>query len=274
MPITELGRATWEEIRALDGARTVAILPVGATEAHGPHLPLDTDVTIAAAMAESGARRLSAAGLHAVLLPPLAYTPAGFAASFPGTVTIDPGTVAALIVDIATSLHRTGIGVLAIANAHLDPRHLDALHAAEEAIVERGLLTVAFPDLTRRPWGSRLTDEFRSGACHAGRFEGSIVLARAPESVRHEIMLGLEPNPASLSEAIRDGATTFAQAGGERAYFGYPAEATAEEGEATIDTLGTILADAVGEVLDHGDIRLEGADAGSPRSAADVEDPS
>lgn len=249
MALLRLADATWERIRDLDRASTVAILPVGATEAHGPHLPLDTDVTIAVAMAEAGGARLAARGLHAVLLPPIAYTPASFAATFPGTVTIRPETSAALIVDIATSLHRNGIGTLAIANAHLDPGHLEALHVAVSAIHERSLMTVAFPDVTRRPWGSRLTEEFRSGACHAGRYEGSIVLARTPERVDVEAMRDLPPNPVSLSRAIADGKTTFAESGGERAYFGAPAEATASEGEETIETLGEILEEAVIEAL-------------------------
>jgi len=249
MTLLRLGDATWERIRDLDRARVVAILPTGATEAHGPHLPLDTDVTIAVAMAESGAEKLVARGLQAVVLPPLAYTPAGFAAAFPGTITIRPETAGALVVDIATSLHRNGIGALAIANAHFDPAHLAALHAAASAIHERGLLTVAFPDVTRRPWGSRLTEEFRSGACHAGRYEGSIILARTPEKVDTETMRALPPNPVSLAAAIAEGRTSFAEAGGERAYFGTPAEATSEEGEATIDVLGTILAESVVEAL-------------------------
>lgn len=250
MPLRHLSHLTWEEIRALDRGRTLALLPVGATEAHGPHLPLDTDVTIAGAMAESAGRRLAALGLEALVLPPLAYTPAGFAAAFPGTIDIEPGVLAGLVVGIATGLHRAGVGALAIANSHLDPTHLEALHAAVDAIRDRGLLAVAFPDLTRRPWGSRLGEEFRSGACHAGRYEGSIVLARTPERVRRDVMAGLPANPASLSEAIREGATTFRQAGGERAYFGWPADATPEEGEATIETLGAILAEAVAEAVE------------------------
>ena len=51
--------------------------------------------------------------------------------------------------------------------------------------------------------------------------------------------------PASLSEAIREGKTTFAAAGGPRAYFGWPAQATAEEGRDTVRLLGELLAEAV-----------------------------
>lgn len=249
MTVHRLADLTWEDVRALDRERLVAILPVGATEAHGPHLPLDTDVTIALAMAEAGAERLARRGVEVVLLEPLAYTPARFAASFPGTINIAPGTSAALLTDIATSLHRGGIGMLAIANSHFDPEHLAAVHDAASAINERGLMCMVFPDVTRRPWGSRLTDEFKSGACHAGQYEGSIVLARSPERVREAVLRGLEDNPVSLSAAIADGVRSFAEAGGPRAYFGTPAGATAEEGRATIDVLGQILEEAVMEAL-------------------------
>ncbi|MDE2878867.1 creatininase family protein [Candidatus Palauibacter soopunensis] len=249
MTLYRLSDLTWEEVGALDSDRTVAILPVGATEAHGPHLPLDTDVTIAEAMAEAGARRLSARGLQIVLLDGLRYTPAAFAARFPGTIDIGPATLTALLVDIAASLRRAGIVTLAIANAHFDPANLEALRAAAAAIAEGDAIRVVFPDVTRRPWGNRLTKEFRSGACHAGQYEGSILLARSPGRVREEIMRELEDNPVSLSAAIGAGLGDFAEAGGTRAYFGYPSQATAEEGRATIETLGDILAEAVGEAL-------------------------
>ncbi|WP_419949902.1 creatininase family protein [Candidatus Palauibacter sp.] len=249
MTLHRLPDLTWEDVSALDLARTVAILPVGATEAHGPHLPLDTDVTIAVAMAEAGGRRLSAHGLEPVLLDALPYTPAGFAATFPGTIDVSAGTLAALLTDIATSLRRAGIAALAVANAHFDPTHLEALHGAVDAINGSGDMRAVFPDVTRRPWGGRLTAEFRSGACHAGQYEGSIVLARSRERVREEIMRELRDNPVSLSSAIADGAQDFVAAGGARAYFGNPAGATAEEGRDTIEVLGGILAEAVLEAM-------------------------
>ncbi|HWN67087.1 MAG TPA: creatininase family protein, partial [Haliangium sp.] len=59
MPVLRLAEMTWEELRDVPRERAVAILPVGATEAHGPHLPLGTDVIIAEAMARRGAERLS-----------------------------------------------------------------------------------------------------------------------------------------------------------------------------------------------------------------------
>ncbi len=245
MPPLRLREMTWTEVQALDRPRVVALLPLGAIEAHGPHLPLITDGIIAHSMAQAAAARLEKADLIPLLLPPLDYSAAPFAASFPGTVSVAPETITALVVDVAKSLESWGLSTLALANAHLDPAHLSALHAATAAVRQGQDIRVAFPDLTRRPWGSRLTEEFQSGACHAGQFEGSVVLAARPEWVREEIRTTLTANPVSLSRAIRQGLTTFTEAGGSQAYFGDPAAATWEEGEQTIRVLGEILADAV-----------------------------
>jgi creatinine amidohydrolase len=240
---------TWEEARDAAAPGSAAILPVGAIEAHGPHLPLDTDVIIAQAMARAAAERLGARGLRAVVLPPLAYTAAAFAQGFAGTLSLRPETVTATVLDIAGNLSRQGFGVLAIANAHLDPGHLASLETAVHAIRRDLGLAVAFPNLATKPWALRLGDEFRSGACHAGQFETSIVLAERPEVVRDTIRTALPANPRSLSHAIRDGKTSFEDAGGARAYFGFPAQATPEEGRATIDLLGAILDEAIQEEL-------------------------
>ncbi len=245
-----LAAMTWEEARDAAGPGSVAILPVGAIEAHGPHLPLETDVIIAQAMTRSCAARLAARGVSVVVLPALTYTAAAFAQSFAGTLSLRPETVTATMLDIAGSLARHGFGVLAIANAHLDPAHLGSLDAATSAIRRDVGLAVAFPNLAARPWALRLSDEFRSGACHAGQFETSIVLAERPEQVRQATMAALPANPASLSRAIRDGKLSFEEAGGAAAYFGYPAQATAEEGRATIEVLGAILDEAVQPELD------------------------
>ena len=244
-----LAAMTWEEARDAAGPGSVAILPVGAIEAHGPHLPLETDVIIAQAMARTGAARLAARGLRVLLLPPLTYTSAGFARGFAGTLSLRPETVVATVVDIADSLRQHGYAVLAIANAHLDPDHLASIEAAVSQIRRGPRLRVAFPNLVIKPWALRLSDEFKSGACHAGQFETSIVLAERPDLVREATMAALPPNPASLSRAIREGKMEFEEAGGPRAYFGYPAQATAEEGRATIEALGAILDEAVQAAL-------------------------
>ena len=248
--LLELAGMTWTEVDSLDRSRTVAILPLGAVEAHGPHLPLATDGIIAGAMAQEAARRLAVRGWATLRLPPIDYSAAPFAAAFPGTVSLRPATTAALVEDIGRAAAGWGVPVLAVANAHLDPAHLGAVRQAVESLRAEGAIRVAFPVLSSRRWAARLGDEFLSGACHAGRFEGSVVLAARPDLVRDEVAGGLEPNPASLSEAIRGGQRTFAEAGGPRGYFGDPAAATAEEGSATVAELGAILEEAVLAELD------------------------
>jgi creatinine amidohydrolase len=236
------GAASWERIAGVDPARAVAILPLGAVEAHGPHLPLITDVIIAEAMAAAAAGLLVAAGREAWILPAVAYAPAPFAAEFAGTISIRPATLTAMIADIGQSLRSRGVRALAIANAHLDPAHLAAVRAAGDALDG---MEFVFPDLTRRALAARLSDEFRSGACHAGRFETSIVLAVRPELVDDPLRASLPPVDHSLSTAIAEGKRTFAEVGGARAYFGDPAAASAAEGRDTIAELGRILAEAV-----------------------------
>ncbi len=277
--------------RSRRAERVVALLPTGAVEAHGPHLPLITDVVIAQAGAEAALDGLRRLGLRPMVLPPLPYTPAPFAAGFPGTISVRPATFAALLEDVAASLERQGVAALVVVNAHLDPAHLAAIRGvararagaqdagrpparapapdaarapvpdaarapvpdAAPALVPDAArphhMPVIHPDLTERRWASRLTAEFRSGACHAGRYETSVVMAAAPELVRDGTRRGLPANPASLSVAIRDGAATFEEAGLGEAYCGEPAAATREEGEETVAVLGGIVVDAVAEVL-------------------------
>jgi len=250
MPVYSLGSLTWTAVRALPAARTVAVLPTGAIEAHGPHLPLATDVIIAEAMARAGAARLAARGWHVLVLPALTVAPAPFAIEFAGTLDIPPEATTMIVKAAIQSLAAHGCRAAAIANAHHDPAHVAALRRAVSDIDGKNGVAAVFPDLTRRRWAERLTAEFRSGACHAGRYETSIVLAERPDLVRTEVMATLAPNPRSLIDAIRDGRTTFTAAGGPQAYFGFPAEATAEEGRAILDTLGGILADAVVEAIE------------------------
>lgn len=236
MAVYQLAELTWEEVAALDRARTTVILPIGAIEAHGPHLPLSTDVTIAGAMAQAMAQQ------HPdrvwLILPAVSYSVAHFAAGFAGTLSIQPETATSLLVDIARAVAAQGFRILVIANAHFDPAHLAAIYAAIEKAPPE--LRVIFPDITRKPLASRLTEEFKSGACHAGQYETSIMLAVAPEAVR-KVGQTLPPNPISLSQAIRAGKRTFEEAGGPRAYFGNPATATGEEGKEILRILGDTL---------------------------------
>jgi creatinine amidohydrolase len=239
----------WPELHDLLNrpAPCALILPVGSTEAHGPHLPLSADVIIAEEMAARAARKLELRGETALTLPPLAYSVTDFSEGFTGSVSIRAETATALARDILLSLIKQGFERIAIANAHLEPAHIATLRAACEAVKSEAGVEIAFPDITRRRWALMLTEEFQSGACHAGQYESSLVLSARPELVREEIRSALEPKLISLSQAIRAGARSFIEIGGDQAYFGDPAAATAEEGDKVFDILAGMIVMALDE---------------------------
>lgn len=243
--IWSIQNLTWPQAREiLSGA--VAILPVGAVEAHGPHLPLGTDILISRAVTARTAEILRPHGISSVILPALTYTAAGCAAAFAGTVTVPAESIPPVLEGIARSLAAAKVRVLAIANAHFDPAHRNVLREAVARI--EAILPVAYPDYARKVHAVRLTEEFRSGACHAGQFETSLMLAIRRDLVRWEEAEKLPDNPASLTAAFKEGKKTFEAAGGPQAYFGFPAKATAAEGEKTLEIMAKILADTIEEV--------------------------
>ncbi len=216
------------------------LLPVGAVEPHGPHAPLGTDTIISAAVCERVARDLAGdAAVRVLVLPTLGYGVTRYSAAFPGAVTVAPATLQALVVDICTSLRDQGFHHVAIVNSHFEPEHVTALRRAAE------LAHVALLDLTRRALAERLTDEFRSGAAHAGRYETSLVLAARPELVDTARMSRLPAIEVNMPAAIAAGSTHFIAMGMHEAYCGAPAEATPDEGEATLATLSALLIELI-----------------------------
>ncbi len=244
--ITVLKEKTWTELTSCIDDKTLAILPVGAIEAHGPHLPLTTDSIISETMSIRAAEKIDKMGFNVIVLPVLSYTCAKFAIDFPGTISISEKTLTETICDIAESIRRAGIRFLMISSAHLDPSHISALRAAASKFHE----SIIFPDLTRRRIAERLTDEFKRGSCHAGCFETSLVLASSPEMVRLD---KLPPSKeVNLAEAISKGISSFTQLGMDSAYCGDPTAATAQEGESTYTVLADILAEAFTERYKQG----------------------
>jgi creatinine amidohydrolase len=240
---------TWKEAQEAIGRGAVMILPVGSTEAHGPHLPLATDVIISEEMSRRAARKLQEQGIAAFVLPPIAYSVTDFSSDFAGTISIRKETATALIRDICVSLYQQGARLVAIANSHLEPEHVASINDAIEQVKRETGRAVAFPDKRRRRWAATLTAEFRRGDCHAGSYETSLVMAARPELVREDVRRELERVPISIAEKIRDGARTFKEAGGEEAYFGNPNEATRAEGEASYEALAAMLVTSVIEAL-------------------------
>jgi creatinine amidohydrolase len=215
----------------------VVLLPLGATEPHGPHAPLSTDTLISTGVCERAAARLEGE-LPVLVLPPLAYGVTRYAAAFPGAVSIAEETLRALVTDLRSSLAAQGFSRLVLVNNHLEPEQVRTLR-------ELGLPML---DLTRRASAERLTAEFRSGSCHAGRYETSLVLADRPELVDRERMSKLEAKMVDMPAAIRDGRTDFLALGLDQAYCGVPADATPEEGRQTFETLTEMLVELIREV--------------------------
>ena len=103
-------------------------------------------------------------------------------------------------------------------------------------------------------WGGgvswRLGDEFKSGDCHAGSYETSLVLAGqgGAARVREDVRAGLAARRVGLIEAIRAGKRTFGEVGADSAYCGDPRAASAAEGERLLETLTEIVVESVKEV--------------------------
>lgn len=228
----------------LAGPRTpVLLLPVGAVEPHGPHAPLATDQLISAGMCERAAERLADdPDLWVFVLPAVHYGVADLSAAFPGGISIGASTLRALLVDICGSLAKQGFDRIVVVNNHFEPAHVAAVRGA---VQDAG---VAHLDLLRRANVARLTDEFRSGSCHAGRYETSLVLADRPDLVHTRMLPELPEVPVNMPVEMAAGRASFTAMGMDRAYSGAPAEATADEGVSTFDTLTELLVRLVREV--------------------------
>jgi creatinine amidohydrolase len=222
----------------LDSSRAPVLLwPVGSTEPHGPHSPLATDPIISIGIAERVARRLADdPDLEVLILPTLSYAVTRYTACFAGAIHVTEETLKAIVVDVCTSLAGQGFPHVVLVNNHFEPEHVQTLHRAIDELEEHGI-RAGYLDLTRKERAQRLTEEFKLGECHAGRYETSLVLAQAPELVDRDAMAQLEYVPVSLPKVIAAGLKDFREMGLSQAYCGAPAEATAAEGEATYEQL-------------------------------------
>jgi len=231
-----LAELTSPSLEALRERRPVALWPVGAVEPHGPHAPLGTDTLISVGMCERAAARLG--DPPAVVLPALAFGVTRYGAAFAGAIGITEATLYAVVLDVAASVQQQGFRRLVIVNNHFEPEQVATLRAAA---ADAGAL---YLDLVRRRNAQRLTDEFRRGSCHAGRYETSLVLADAPQLV-DSAAADLPANEVDMPAAMASGRTDFLAMGMDRAYCGAPAEASAEEGRATFETLTDMLVELV-----------------------------
>jgi creatinine amidohydrolase len=244
--MNELAKCTWIEAARLFGPRTVALLPLGSTEPHGPHLPLDTDVTIAVAQARRASELLERAGVRTLLLPPIAYGLTNYTDGFAGRITLKPGTLWALVEDVVESLEQQGVVRVLLVNGHLEPEHVAVLRnlCVDRPAIGPERAQVVLADVTRRAAAATLGAEFQSGDCHAGRYESSLVLHADPGAVHEQERARLAPLRIDLLEKMKAGARTFREAGAADAYCGDPAAASAAEGAELVERLAEVVLDS------------------------------
>ncbi len=215
---------TWPEFERVD--KTVALLPTGIVEAHGPHLPLGTDALMATYIAEETARRT-----NVLLLPTVWYGNTYVLDKFPGTISISNETLYRLYLDIFREVARNGVKYLVVVNGH--GGNIDALSMAAKDAARETKLTVILVN-----WWIDLAKETRRRVLetpegHAAEDETSEVWAAYPQLVK------AVPRDGSADEWIE---VRFRVYGKDvyameytKAVQGYPSKASQEKGRAILE---------------------------------------
>ena len=210
-----LGPATWPDLD--DGSERLLLIPLGSTEQHGPHLPLDTDTRIAVAWCEA---LCAALGAEAMVAPPLPYGSAGEHQMFPGTLSIGGPALETVVVELARSAAHFATHVVFVSG---HGGNAASLRRVGRQLVDEGhRVTVLLP-------------EIGGGDAHAGRTETSLMLHLAPDLVRLErAEAGVTDELSSLlPRLVADGVGAVSPNG----VLGDPAGASAVEGAALLDAL-------------------------------------
>jgi creatinine amidohydrolase len=239
-PEVRLERLTGQAVA--DGGYDKAILPIGATEYHGPAFPYGTDSITAETIAESFARELGGT----LLLPTLAYGVSHHHLAWPWTLSLRPDTMALVVRDIAESLLRHGIPKLLIVSAH-DGNPPAATVAARILSQEHDMSVAIFSGWQGKA-RAELAREREIDEDHAGQSELSMVLYAAPETARLDLATH-QPNqfmdhPVDLIGGF-DGTVPLG-------YSGNAAAATPEEGEAIVTALTALVVPFLRELDNRG----------------------
>ncbi len=239
---------TWPEIADLP-ADTVAVLPLGAVEQHGPHLPLSTDFVIATEIAAAAVD--TAADVPCVLLPGLCYTKSDEHHAFPGTIWLSWETVMATLLDIGRSVAASGISRLLFVNGHGGNSALGQV-ACREIRRRFGLRTFfTHPGVpVDQGGGGSAASELGMGV-HGGHGETSLMLHLRPGLVRMDLATARVPDVLTEFTHIGFGKrTSFGWTSddfGPDGHIGDPTGATAEHGKAVVEAAVPALAAVIGE---------------------------
>lgn len=198
----------------------LVLLPVGSVEQHGPHLPLETDTTIATAVATATADRLGGRDAGVWVAPALTYGSSGEHQSFPGTCSIGTEALHFLVVELVRSI-RTWAARVVLVNGH--GGNLTALRAAVEQLVDEG------HDVA---WVACATEDVD---LHAGRTETSLLLHLSPDQVRLDLAETGDCRPlAEILPALISGGVAAISPNG---VLGDPTGASATEGSAVLASM-------------------------------------
>jgi creatinine amidohydrolase len=208
-----------------------AVLPVGSFEQHGGFLPLATDTIVACLIAQR-----IAADYGLFLLPPVTISCSHEHAAFPGTVSISPATMCAIVSDVRDSLRARGTGTLVLVNGHGGNHVLSNIVAAANVT---GRHMTVFPG--REDWDQARVDAgctaTTSQDMHAGELEVSLLLHAGPALVRDgyrgsDHLAG--PRPFLLVTGMKG----YTQTG----VIGLPSHGTADKGAAILGSLSRSFA--------------------------------
>jgi mycofactocin precursor peptide peptidase len=209
----------WPDVGARVTADSVLAVPLGATEQHGPHLPLSTDTDIAVALCQ----RLAEARAGVLVAPAVAYGSSGEHQGFPGTLSIGQQALELLLVELGRSASVTFAHVVFVC-AHGGNSEPAARATARLRAESRDVL------LFQPAW---------DGDPHAGRAETSMMLHLAPARVR--LASAVPGNTRPLAEIWPLLRTGGVRAVSETGILGDPAGATAGTGAALLDALAAAL---------------------------------
>jgi len=191
----------WPDLAAADRERWIAVLPLAATEQHGPHLPLETDIMIAQAYLARVRELLS----DAVLVTFLPLQPVGISSEhtdFPGTLTLSPETAIKSWMALGESVARAGLKKLVMVTSHGGNSAAMSLVAQELRTHHRMLVVTTAWGRLSAPETLFSAQEVQHGI-HGGAVETSIMLARYGAQVRREAIADFRPSTIAMARDFR-----------------------------------------------------------------------
>ncbi len=236
-------KMTGPEVAEMAKITDVAVVPLGCTEMHGPHLPTGCDGWCSAEICERAARLEPA-----IVLPPLFYNVNDRMMCYPGTIAISHETMRRLHHDICAECARNGFPKVLIFVGHGGSQ--DVLEIVQAEVIEwreRGLKVDYFPvwvfvtDMMRE----EMQDLIETRGGHGGEFETSLVMAAVPDLVKLDRVPEGQVGPYNPHKVERATYRVPWIRNVPLGYIGQPWRASAEKGEKLIDAAARRLAEVI-----------------------------